>query len=179
MKLKGFTLIEMVISIVVLGIVGAVLTPTISQAIDLFLMTRTQEVLARESRFALNWMSEEIKTNCETIDFISATRLKFTTCLTCDPVNKKVIYIWDNTQDVLTRIVTDLAEGILESDDILAEKVTFAEFSLFNTFNLNTGAGETGSVPAGVNLVQIRLDIEDATGTKTYNLVTRVMPRNL
>ncbi|MBU2541059.1 MAG: type II secretion system GspH family protein [Candidatus Omnitrophica bacterium] len=178
MKTKGFTLIEMVISIAVLAIIAVVLTPIVLQSIDLFLMSRTQEVLANESRFAMNWMSEEIKTECASFNTIDGMSLTFTTCATCDPPNTPISYDWDSANNRLIRTVG----GGDDNDDILAERVSFAEFRVFDTVDLDMSAGQTNVSDFStfdVRFVQIRLAITDDTGTKAYSLVTRIMPRYL
>ncbi|MEW6009054.1 MAG: type II secretion system protein [Candidatus Omnitrophota bacterium] len=167
-KFFGFTLIELVISIAVLSIIAAVLAPIIIQSIDLFLMTRVQEELAHEAGFALSWMSEEIKTKCISITAISANSITFNT----NDSNISINYLWDTNAKQLIRT----AEGSA-GQDILAQRVRFFEFRGFAPGDFNISAGTT--ILADIKVVQMRVMVEDSTGTKAYELATRIMPRYL
>jgi len=174
---KSFTLIEMVISLAILSIIGAVLAPLTAQGIDLFMMARVQEELAYEVQFALSWMSEELKIACVSLDSFSNDQITFSTCLTCDPANTQVTYQWDSNTDELKRTYLNPANGQTE-EDILAQRVRSLEFKGFDDsgdLDLNGGIGVIGDI----KVIQLRIIVEDVSETRSYGLVTRIKPRNL
>ena len=61
MKNKGFTLIELIISIVILGIIGAFTFQFIADSLESYIAVSDGEDVARETRLALERMAREVR----------------------------------------------------------------------------------------------------------------------
>lgn len=77
MRNKGFTLIEAVITIVIVFIVGYIVADAVSKGIKAYLITDQRKSALDEARTAMERITREIR-NLTVVDSISATELCFT-----------------------------------------------------------------------------------------------------
>lgn len=61
MRRKGFTLIELVITILIIGVIGAILAPFIATTLDSWLFLKTERDTVFSTRLALNRVIREIR----------------------------------------------------------------------------------------------------------------------
>ena len=79
MSRKGFTLIELILVIVTVGIIAAALTPFISSAVDSWFFTSTEREIVFSARLAMNRMVREIRQikNTASITTFTSTAFSF------------------------------------------------------------------------------------------------------
>ena len=77
-SLAGFTLVELILVIVTVGIIAAVLTPFISSAVDSWFFTSTEREIVFSARLAMNRMVREIRQIKNTASITTFTSTAFT-----------------------------------------------------------------------------------------------------
>jgi prepilin-type N-terminal cleavage/methylation domain-containing protein len=156
---KGFTLIEMVLVIVLLGIIGATLIVSFGPGIQTFVGVDLRKEALQNARGAAHRMIKEIR-----------EAQSFSACAPCSPVNtltftnilnNGITFSWSGTaQDPLTRNGDTLSTNV---DDFT---VTFY--------------AQDGAEPADeTEIWRIRVDLKVRVGDQTVDLRSEVHPRNL
>jgi MSHA biogenesis protein MshO len=163
---RGFTLIEMVISIVVLAIIAAAATPLVVTSITAYDRVHEDLVSLDRVRYATERLAREIrevKHNGVTYEFASMS--------TSAPVFTKS----DDTTVTLANsppIVTlSYSVPAVTPPPILSNQVSALSFAYFD----ETGT-ETATSTATVRYVEVSLELTQ--GSQTYSQRTRVQLRN-
>lgn len=60
-RISGFTLIELIMTIVLLGIIGGVLAPIIQNSVEIYAAERSRAVLVQKGRLALERIAREVR----------------------------------------------------------------------------------------------------------------------
>jgi len=138
---KGYTLIELIVVIVIIGIVSSIAIPFVVAAVDAWLIMRTEREVLSEGRYALERMTREIRQikSIDDIGTFSATQFEFT------DVN-------DNSIDFEQSGTT-----LLRNDDILLGNLQNPEGLTFTY--LDSSSNET-AVKANIRMVRIKLILE-------------------
>lgn len=155
---QGFTLIEMVLVIVLLGIIGAALTVSFGPGIQTYVGVDLRKEALQNARTALQRVINETR-----------EARTFSACAPCSPANTlaftdientAITFAWSGTaQDPLTRNGDNLASNV---DDFT---VTFYE--------------QDGTEPEDeTEIWRIRVDLKVRVGDQTVDLRSEVHPRN-
>lgn len=167
---RGFTLIELIITTVLLGLLGAVGTSMISDSFDTTRMVDASQVSAAQARYAFERLEREIRETqytggAYTISTMTATRLVFTR-------NDGVTVTIDKTGSNLTLGYSSPATTSTLTDQ--ASALTLNYYSI----DPGTGAATSGATASNVRLVEIALSLQDKASGQTLSQRTRVGLRN-
>lgn len=154
-KQKGFTLIELIMVIVLLGIIAIVSSRVLIQGLNAFITGQNVVEANWQGQLALERMTRDIRALRSPSDISTATasQLVFT-----DTTGTTITYALSGT--TLTRNGQALANGI-------------AGFTL-SYFDRNGGGS-----PATANIRYITIDLNITEDNANYSVTTSVYPRNL
>ncbi|MCW9088277.1 MAG: type II secretion system GspH family protein [Gammaproteobacteria bacterium] len=135
-RLRGFTLIEMIVTIVLLGIISMALAPFFTSAINGFFDTQVRARLTGEGRMALERLSRELReSDPDTISVTGGSQIDFTLLDGLNGLNQTgsvVVKTYDACRDIRihlsgTNLVWDEgADGT--TDATLATNVSSVSF---------------------------------------------------
>ena len=155
---KGFTLIEIVTVIVVLGILGAFSLTFIDNAIKTYMIAKTQRNLSQEAAYILEKISREIK---DSYCYVVAAQYRFRkTHITIDD-NPYIWFRYSGTD--LRRVSRDPGDSTDRTNQLLGRNVT--SFSI----TLNSSAVSADSFNVTLTL---------SKDGQTVILSTTVCPKN-
>ena len=163
MKLpKGLTLIEMIITIVVTGILLGVLMFSIKGIMDLWNFWSFRSESVSQGRIAVMRMVREIRQvrNESTIFIADNSRLQFN-----DTNNQTIDYLWNGSN--LTR-----------NGNVLATGISNLNFTYYNISNAQLAPLPLNAA-SRLEIYMIGLGLTIVSGDQNKTLVTRVYPRNL
>jgi prepilin-type N-terminal cleavage/methylation domain-containing protein len=189
--LRGFTIIELAISVAVLSVVASIFAPVIGQGIDAILITRSKEQMGQETRFAMNWITNDLMNNCFIIADLPKPTEQYYPRIGCWTTADQNFYVqyWRGfpvnpltlvrrTTDITTTpstIVESVLTNKLRSLDIRGYRANFGYGMIPLAFS-----NDNWTSLDQVKIIEIRLSIwEDSTQTKYHDLVTRIHPRLL
>jgi len=156
--MKGYTLIELVLTIVIVGIIAAVSAQVLVRGIDAYTLITNRKDALQHARVGMDRMIDElILLNSSKISSISDTKIGF----------------WDDT-NALTNFRRTSQGGNLvlyRGDDFLAGIVGLLDFDYFKS----TGAPAVW--PWDVRRINIELTIQALGGVGSIPLRTEVFPR--
>lgn len=174
---KGFTLIELVISIVLLGMLAAVGSTMISDGFTSTRMVNANQSNAGQARYAVERIAREIRETLYKdafptgykIDNFTASNLVFTKCpkveITCTPDNWVTVTI-NNNGKILT-----LGYSSPATISTLTDQVSSFDMSYYDATGVLT------KIASDIRIVQISLSIADPSG-EILSQRTRVALRN-
>jgi prepilin-type N-terminal cleavage/methylation domain-containing protein len=153
---KGFTLIELIVVIIIMGVVGVFTFQFIASGIQTYITMQRQKDLLDEARLCLERMSREIRDSEQILAFTSNTSIQFEKShgTTYDPVTT-IEFQYRPAFDDMRR--QRIPPG---SWDLLAENIT--NFTMTNTSN-----------------EILILTILSSAGGESLTMGTRCFPRNL
>lgn len=154
---KGFTLVEIVLTIAIVGIIAGVAAMIIMQGAQTYTTEQSRGEAHQQARFALERMSREARSirSCGDINA---------------PVNPSAtLSFTDITGNAIAFSVA--AGNLMRGADLLASGVTTAQPFRF----LDNAGSPTTSCP-GIWFIEI--DLADAQGAESLQLRTRIHPRN-
>jgi prepilin-type N-terminal cleavage/methylation domain-containing protein len=162
---KGFTLIEIIIVIVILGIVSAITIKFLTDGLRIYTMTVNQKTLFDEGKLALERMCRDIR------DARSIT--------TPAPggSGSTITFLRGNstTQDVADESITfQLTGSTLEKVKSLPSATSAMAFNV-TTFTVTRGQAATNNE----NEITIQLNLALTGSLERVDLQTRVYPKNL
>ena len=157
-NLKGFTLLEVLIVLFVVGIVAGVITPLISTALDSWIFQKAEIDLLFSSRLSMNRMVREIRQikNAAYITTFTATKLEF------QDINDNVI----NFQQV--------GNSLLRNSNELTDKLKPTGGLNFTYLDNN---GDVATVKEDISMVRVKLILESGDNNITIQSLSRL--RNL
>ncbi len=157
MKQKGFTLVELVLVIALLGILGAVLGPGLSSAIKGFDTVWSRKQTLAQARAAMDRMVREIRliqSSADVVNVSTSTSFQFEY-----PDGTAITYDLNST-------------NLRRNTDTLASNVTSLSFSYYNE------QGNTTATASAVRSVGIQLGMDVPGDHGTLTLRTRTFLRN-
>ena len=174
--MKGFTLIESLVVIAILGIVSGLFTTVLTEGNVAYLFLARENLMAQEGRVAMNWMVQDLTnellvgpyhsfniSNRPYMNYMNFTR---------NSDGQAVIYSWPVSPDP-----QPLTRSLGGTSRTLATNVT----SLIFTYLDATETAIVGSPLATADLpriVSIRISITFQVGNGTLTLTSVVRPRN-
>lgn len=178
----GYTLVELSIAVAVLAVLAGVFAPVISQGIDAMLAIKDKEVLLNEASLAMQWMSNELRTDFEAFNSFNSTIIWFQSH--ADPTHLIGYRIQTKTdsrgvahQDLI-RVIFDMStmqEIPTTNPPTLARDVTFFELRYYPAL---TGTRiprySEAPGPGAVAVVQIRLILTSPASGDSVELLTRI-----
>ncbi len=179
---SGFTLIEIIITIVLIGILAVVGSSMISDSFTTTRMVNASHASASEARYALERLAREIRevkfvSSGDTDNYCITTMTTATLVLRksipgslpgCSTADNTVTITWSNSNDTLTLGYSSPATTLLT----LSDQVT--SFSL--TYFQNDGTEATNN--SNIRFVVINMTVRDLTSGRSIQQRTRVALRN-
>jgi prepilin-type N-terminal cleavage/methylation domain-containing protein len=147
---KGFTLIELIVVIIILGVVGVFTFQFLASGVQTYITMQKQKDLLDEGRLCLERMSREIRDAEEVLKFFTNDRIWILKShdTTYDPAKTIVFRYRPAHDDIRRRRIPP------KSWDLLAENIT--TFTMTNTDNeilirtiLSTAGGESLTMGTG------------------------------
>ncbi len=188
----GFTLIEVIVSLVLMSIVGVVAAMALVQGIEAYVITRTSSETVQRAEYALNRIKLEFM-NMDTVTAAGADTITFTS----DKTNGRTqgtVYTFTRTGTQINLTVTSPA-GAASTNALITGLGTYGT-GLFTYWNNAGGAwaptdgfGRTGSTPStcpstsyccsgSLHDITINLIIARSDGGGNLTFTTSVNPRN-
>jgi len=156
---NGFTLIEFIIVIAILGVIAGLAVPFVIGAIDSWMLSKAERSNIFDARFALNRMVREIRQikDDSSISTFTSTRFVFT------DINNNTIE-FAQSGDTLLRISggdsNELADDLRDSGGL--------------TFTYLDTDGNTTATAADVRMVRIQVIIESGGSSVTLRSLSRL-----
>lgn len=164
MRKNGFTLIELVVVISVVGIISTIVGSILLGAIDAWVFKFNRNDILWDSRLAIDRMTREIRTirNATSVTTASSAQFRF-----IDAGDKDITYSISSTN--LNRTENGTA-------NLLAENVSSLAFTYYDT-NGNTIAIPTVS-PAATNIRRVRINFTLTKNGENVYLQSEASARN-
>lgn len=160
--MKGYTLIELVMVIVLVGILAGIGVPALVETIDAWSFASPfQNFAVQQAIVVTNRMSREIRClkNDASVIFANATIFNFT-----DINDTNIIY--NRSSNVLMR-----------NSDGLADNVNSLTFTYYNDTNGIISAPQVS--PNNTDIRRIQVDFSILAGSNTLNFRSQIRPQNL
>ncbi|MEF3697948.1 PulJ/GspJ family protein [Desulfolutivibrio sp.] len=154
---RGFTLIEIIVSLVLLGLLGATVFGFMGQAVRGFFIARDALEITQKAQIALNRMRIEL-TYLKSVSASSDTSLSFVSIITGVDTTYAIAY--DASTDSITW------NGVTLTDDVGG--LTFAYYD-------EPGGTASSSFQSTTKLIGITLVMQDSDGA-TVTFATSVFP---
>jgi prepilin-type N-terminal cleavage/methylation domain-containing protein len=156
MKPRGFTLLEVLLVTIMLGILGMVLGPILGKSVGTFnIISSRQQVLA-EARSGMDRMVRELRLtpSATLLSNIGVTNLQFQY-----PLDTNITYSLSNG-------------NLLRNSDVLVGNLTSLIFTYYDQ------AGSVAVLPINVRSIGIQMTVNSSSSNSTLTLRTRVFLRN-
>ena len=155
-KPHGFTLIELVLSLALVGVLGAVITYGLPAAVQSYDLIWARRAVLTESRSGMARMTKEIRLIPSSSQIISIGAANF-----------------QFEYPAATTITYSLSGGnLFRNSDILIKNISTLTFSYYDE------TGSTTSTPANVREIGIAFTADSPGNISSYSLKTRVFLRN-
>ncbi|MDO8493732.1 MAG: type II secretion system protein [Deltaproteobacteria bacterium] len=154
---KGFTLVELVLVIAMLGVLGFVLGPGLGAALRGYDTVWSRRQVLSHGKEAMDRMAREIRlieSSADVVSVGSSSQFQF-------EYPNGTLIVYDRSGTNLRR-----------NSDVLAQNVSALQFQYYDE------AGNTTSTAANVRRVQIQLTLDAAGGHGSLTLRTSVFLRN-
>ncbi len=185
--MKGFTLIELIIVIVVVGVIASVFAMLIIQGIDTYGFVTIREDVLSEAELAMERMVKEIRQiqsyrnllvaqATEVIYLADSTEFQFV------DVHNDIIGFKRSELDETKLVRQKFVEpGVLEHDDLLAEEISSLAFEYWGWDGIDRWELlPTPLIPGDINRIKrIEISIQMERQNQEVRIDTQVYPRNL
>jgi prepilin-type N-terminal cleavage/methylation domain-containing protein len=156
MKKRGFTLIEMALTIVIIGITIGLLSPWLINAVQAYDLVSTRRIMLGQVRAGLDRMVREIRLIPGQAQIISTTASSFQFQY---PAGTNITYSLSGTD-------------LKRNTDKLIQNVTALTFTYYDQ------AGNTTTTASSVRSVGIQISAHTTSSNNAYTVRTRVFVRN-
>ena len=157
---RGFTLIEIILAIILLGIIGVFSTQFITSITQSAQQTTSQKGLVDDAKLAMEYILREVRVASENNNDIVYTSTPTSTTITFDKFNGYTVdtnatainYSWNSTTKALTRtsgLVTTTLATQVSSFTIAESPAVDSDFYVF-TITLLGSNGENFTLQSGV-----------------------------
>lgn len=157
---RGMTLMEIVIVLVVIGILGVVVTPVLTQGLRSSATAQTTTALASEGRITLELMSQDLRN----------IRAATTTGPAITTMGANAITVTTMAGDTIDYSLN--GTGLIRTVDgvptILAEHVSSLQFEYF------AGDGTTTTTINQVRYIGMQFEITQSDESRTFKVLVRV-----
>lgn len=152
---KGFTLVELVLSIAIVGVLAAVVGPILIGAVKSYALVTNRQATLNSTRLAIERMSSEMKLipSANSIDIFQASTFQFDT-----PSENDINY-------------TLSSGNLLRSGAVLVSNVTSLSFAYLDA------NGAPTATKANIKRISVEMTINAGSGFGTLQLRTQVFPR--
>jgi len=165
MKQNGFTLIEVVVSLIIMGFIGSIAGMGIVHLVDGYVLAKESSAAVQKSKIAISRITKEFHSLTKIVDLPA-------------PTNSGISYFRGNQPQTLN-FKADQGQ-ILINDDLLLDNVKTFSLAYYDRYDdpKPDPSDLTGGFSEDTQLVDIRLELNGPQGT-TYQLETRVFLRGL
>jgi prepilin-type N-terminal cleavage/methylation domain-containing protein len=167
---KGFTLIEVIVVLILLGIMGAILATGISTAVNGFLFTRDSAIKSQKAQLALARISRELL-SMTSINSASSTSVGYTTSYGQFQLTKT------GSQITLAQTVPTTITAQTLVDDVVTDYGTDVFLSLTQQDGTAWSYVAGGDISA-LYQIKVIIKLNGYAGVQTLNFETTVNPRN-
>jgi prepilin-type N-terminal cleavage/methylation domain-containing protein len=150
-KNSGFTLIELIISLVIMAILGTLATMWFITIIDGYLVAKKNNTIVQNAQVILTRLAKELSStrSITSGDQTSLTFLSLSKSI--DPGNQSVTLSWNSgTQDLLL------------GTEVMADEVTSFNLKYYDKYD---AAGGTSYLPASTTLIKITFSLTNVGAT--------------
>jgi len=187
----GFTLIELIASLILMGIVAIVAAMSLVQGIKAYATSRTAAGTVQQAEYALNRMKLELMT-MDTVTAAGADTITFTSNKTNGRLNSGTVYTFTRVGSEIDLTVTPSA-GSASTNALITGLGTYGAGSGLFTYQNNAGGtwaqtdgfGSSSTCPTtsvccstSLNSITINLIINRPDGGGNITFTTSVNPRN-
>jgi prepilin-type N-terminal cleavage/methylation domain-containing protein len=177
----GFTLIEVIASLVVMGIVAAVAGMGLVRGIQAYTITRTSTEAVQRAEYAVNRIKQELM-NMDTVTAAGPDTITFTSNFTTDYPgrNDGTAYTFTRVGNQINLTVTPLV-GAASTNALITGLGTYATGLFSYQSNTDIGNNNTWAIAQLFNTlktVNIQLIIARSDGAGDLTFTTSVNPRN-
>ncbi len=170
---KGFTLIEAIVTMVVVLIVGYIVADAVSKGIRAYLITDQRKEALDQSRVALERIVREIR-DITVINSASATTLCFRQI---DDMRVNYIYsAGEISRKENWALCTDTGERLASGMSFLAE-APFNDTGIFSYVMIDNSVTQSPAVLSNIKIVKIGL--KSAVSGEILSLTSDAYPRNM
>lgn len=158
-KLRGFTLIEMILTIIIIGIIAGVTAKILMTGLDTYSFIANRKDATQHARVAMERMVSELTLlESDDITYISNERLKF--------IDR------DDAAASFQKVIVSGNPTLYRSQDFLAGRLGFIDFDYMRE------DGSAALFAWQVRRINIELSVEALGGYGSIILRTDVFPRN-
>ena len=165
LKQDGFTLIEVIASLIIMGFIGSIAGMGIVHAVDGYVLAKESSATIQKSKIAVSRITKE---------FHSLTKIADSPT----PSHSSISYFRENESYTLN-YKADLGQ-IFMNDDLLLDKVKTFSLAYYDQYDDSKPdpSDPTAGFSENTKLVDIHLELNGPQGT-THQLETRVFLRGL
>ena len=153
-KKNGFTLIELIISLVIMAILGTVATLWFINIIDGYLVAKKNNTIVQNAQVILTRLAKELSST-RSITSGDQTSLTFLSLSkSTDPANQSVTLSWNSG-----------TQNLLLGTDVMADEVASFNLKYYDKYDADDAAGGTSYLPASTALIKITFSLTSVGAT--------------
>lgn len=161
---RGFTLVEIIIAIVIIGIIGGIAALIITQGVRAFSDEQSRSDVHYQARLGMERMARDIKLIRRCSDIAGMA-------------NPSAALSFTDINDV--PVVFSLAgTDLMRNADVLARNVTALQFNFIDGAGAVPVAPTCGAAAADTWMIEAQMTVTDPRTAEWLDIRTRVHPRN-